>query len=326
MVNVLSFLKLRQEEIQIHADFVYENLKIVPTIESSNVNSDNEFIKSLLSIYDELPRPLQFARGNFEESITEKPRHNNIFGYILRESDFADDFEDLCQKVFQYDKHIHSGYAKGPYFTDKKYHSGEPMEACKKLVDRVVKWKQAKKNETGLKWDIGKDGRVYNEGQKPSTRYPDFKDWMDFNYEIRKCPITKVAFYRDRWGEWNPIENIIEAIQSQVEDAKLHHSSVRRNLGRYIDELDYKLLIDLPSWDGHDHIADMFRSLHITNLDHFSALELFKEWCGNVWARFYDCNNQNFFLILKGSQGIGKDSWVKHITRSFEAYSFKVKI
>ena len=69
MVNVLSFLKLRQEEIQIHADFVYENLKIIPTIESSNVNANNEFIKTLLSIYDELPRPLQFARENFEEAV-----------------------------------------------------------------------------------------------------------------------------------------------------------------------------------------------------------------------------------------------------------------
>ncbi len=69
MHNVLSFLKLRQQEIQIHADFVYNNLKIIPTIESMNIRKDPDFVKTLISIYNELPQPLQIARENFEESI-----------------------------------------------------------------------------------------------------------------------------------------------------------------------------------------------------------------------------------------------------------------
>lgn len=69
MINVLSFLKLRQQEIQIHADFVYENLKIIPTIELMNARDDSDFIKTLLSIYEELPKPLQLAREIFEDSI-----------------------------------------------------------------------------------------------------------------------------------------------------------------------------------------------------------------------------------------------------------------
>ncbi len=69
MHNVLSFLKLRQEEIQIHADFVYENLKIVPTIEQNVTRSQEEFVKNLREIYEELPKPLQIAKENFEKSI-----------------------------------------------------------------------------------------------------------------------------------------------------------------------------------------------------------------------------------------------------------------
>ena len=69
MHNVLSFLKLRQQEIQIHADFVYENLKIVPTIEQNITRTQGEFIKNLLEIYEELPKPLQISRENFEKSI-----------------------------------------------------------------------------------------------------------------------------------------------------------------------------------------------------------------------------------------------------------------
>jgi len=69
MLNVLSFLKLRQQEIQIHADFVYENLKIVPNIEHYVTRLDKEFLNSLLTIYEELPKPLQIAKENFSESI-----------------------------------------------------------------------------------------------------------------------------------------------------------------------------------------------------------------------------------------------------------------
>ncbi len=69
MHNVLSFLKLRQQEIQIHADFVYENLKIVPTIEQNITRTKDDFVKNLRAIYDELPKPLQISSNNFEKSI-----------------------------------------------------------------------------------------------------------------------------------------------------------------------------------------------------------------------------------------------------------------
>jgi len=69
MHNVLSFMKLRQQEIQIHADFVYDNLKIVPTIEQNITRTQDEFVKTLREIYNELPKPLQLTRDNFEESV-----------------------------------------------------------------------------------------------------------------------------------------------------------------------------------------------------------------------------------------------------------------
>ncbi len=67
--TVQSFMNLRQQEIKIQADFAFENLKLIPTIEKMNTRSNEYFIKSLLAIYDELPRPLQFTRDEFEESI-----------------------------------------------------------------------------------------------------------------------------------------------------------------------------------------------------------------------------------------------------------------
>ncbi len=69
MDNVLSFLKLREREIQIQAEHFYENLRLVPVIEKMSTRQDPKFIKALHSIYCELPKPLQFEKEKFEESI-----------------------------------------------------------------------------------------------------------------------------------------------------------------------------------------------------------------------------------------------------------------
>ena len=67
--TVLSFMNIRQQEISIQANYAYENLKLVPTIEKMVTREDPKFIKSLYSIFLELPKPLQFNRDKFEESV-----------------------------------------------------------------------------------------------------------------------------------------------------------------------------------------------------------------------------------------------------------------
>ena len=69
MDNVLAFYKLREEEIMIQASLTYENISLIPVIESSNTRQKEEFIKTLRTIYDELPYPLQYKRNAFSESI-----------------------------------------------------------------------------------------------------------------------------------------------------------------------------------------------------------------------------------------------------------------
>jgi len=67
--TVLSFMKIRQQEITIQAGYVYENLKLVPTIDYMVTRKDPDFIQSLYEIFLELPAPLQFEKDNFEKSI-----------------------------------------------------------------------------------------------------------------------------------------------------------------------------------------------------------------------------------------------------------------
>lgn len=67
--TVLAFMNLRQQEVKIQADYVFDSLRLVPTIENMATRNDPEFIQSLFAIYNELPRPLQFGRDKFEESV-----------------------------------------------------------------------------------------------------------------------------------------------------------------------------------------------------------------------------------------------------------------
>ena len=67
--TVLSFMRIRQQEITIQADYAYENLKLVPTIESMRTREDPNFIKTLFEIFLELPVPLQFEKECFEKSV-----------------------------------------------------------------------------------------------------------------------------------------------------------------------------------------------------------------------------------------------------------------
>ena len=67
--TVLSFMKIRQQEVSIQADYAYDNLKLVPTIENQRKQGDQEFIQTLFDIFLELPKPLQFGKENFKESI-----------------------------------------------------------------------------------------------------------------------------------------------------------------------------------------------------------------------------------------------------------------
>ena len=78
--TVLSFMSIRQQEISIQANSLYENLKMVPTIEKMSVRKDPNFISALYKIFLELPKPLQFNKDRFEESI----RDENVILTSLR--------------------------------------------------------------------------------------------------------------------------------------------------------------------------------------------------------------------------------------------------
>lgn len=65
--NVLGFMKIREKELRVMADIVYDRLELIPKQEKNKIDTDTE--KKLFDIYDELPDPLQFKKKSFFESL-----------------------------------------------------------------------------------------------------------------------------------------------------------------------------------------------------------------------------------------------------------------
>ncbi|MGH1520810.1 MAG: HD domain-containing protein [Nitrosopumilus sp.] len=71
MNTVLSFMKLRQDEIRIESKFEYENQKFQTKVDSPEERNSEEYINQLTTIYNELPLPLQLQKSGFAKSISD---------------------------------------------------------------------------------------------------------------------------------------------------------------------------------------------------------------------------------------------------------------
>jgi hypothetical protein len=69
MNSVLSFMRMREREIKIESECVFDRLKLVPFKDPIQIRRDNYFISKIFSIYDEMPKPLQLTRIGFTDSI-----------------------------------------------------------------------------------------------------------------------------------------------------------------------------------------------------------------------------------------------------------------
>lgn len=263
--------------------------------------------------------------------VSKQSRHDAVVGFLLRYSDAATDLEDLIQKTIDFDQLAHGVEKKGPYLNDKNYLKGKSAyEFTKNLAERVCGWKTRKRADQGIDWDIGKYPRLHSQGKKSSTNYDDFKSFFEFNYpDVRFDKIRRTCFHLSRRDQkWEPIDNIREVIESEASDAGLSPAYVNRHLQRWLQTLDPRLTIDIPRWGGRDYVGEMVNRLTVSNLEQLHVTELFKEWGANIFRRLNDKNKreQNAMIILKGDQGIGKDSWINYFLGSFGPYFSEIEL
>lgn len=266
-----------------------------------------------------------------EGMLSNVSRHDRVVGFILRYSDQATDIEDLIHKTIEYDALANGNEAKGPYLNDPKYLNGKSgYEFTKELAERIIQWKSKKRSEKGIVWELGKYPKLHAQGKKASTNYEDFKTFFQFNYpDVRFDKIRRSAFtYSNQLKRWEPIDNIREIIESQAAEAGLSPSYVNRHLQRWLAELDPRLTIDIKRWHGKDVLGEMISKLKINNISEPHVEELFKEWFANIFRRLFDTEKreQNAMIILKGNQGIGKDSFINYLFSGLEHYFSEIEL
>ena len=143
----------------------------------------------------------------------------------------------------------------------------------------------------------------------------------------KKCLLRNVVMSKDLDPErgWLPIQNYRDEIESMALDNDLSPAHIKRHLAYWCLKKERELLIDIPKWDGVDHISGALDRIYVTNIEHKYFVELMKEWFSNITRRLFDSSHQNRCVIFRGGQGIGKDYSIKAMTSGFGHYANEIE-
>lgn len=165
-------------------------------------------------------------------------------------------------------------------------------------------------------------------GEKNAITREDYFQFFNDNYpESRKCLLKNTVLTKNIDPErgWCPIQNYRDEIESLAITEGFAPAHVKRHLAAWCMMKKRELLVDIPEWDGVDHIGDALDRMYVTNIEHAYFVELMKEWFANVVLRLHDSSHQNRCVIFRGKQGIGKDFAIKKITSGFGLYANEIE-
>jgi hypothetical protein len=110
---------------------------------------------------------------------------------------------------------------------------------------------------------------------------------------------------------WQPAASRIGILGSHAMDTGfLKRDPLKDHFDRFEDGHKKELLVDVPEWDGVDRLQQIARCVHAKNASQTQFEELLKEWGATLFRRVFDPSIQNRIVVLKGGQGIGKDTLV----------------
>jgi hypothetical protein len=93
-------------------------------------------------------------------------------------------------------------------------------------------------------------------------------------------------------------------------------------INAYAEELTPELLIDIPEWDGRDRVTELADACNVTNIPKKHFGQFLQAWGAKMFQRAYDNRrHQNHCIIIKGSQGIGKDQLIDALVGGLDMYA-----
>lgn len=135
----------------------------------------------------------------------------------------------------------------------------------------------------------------------------------------RMCIFDKILL-ADYNGKETVVENKITALKGHAASRNLKLGQMEPFLYKWMDTFNERLLLDIKPHDGEDYIGGVLKFVSVKNVTNEQFVDLMKQWFANIWARFYDPKAQNVCPILKGDQGLGKDTLLSNMLSGFGKY------
>lgn len=231
-------------------------------------------------------------------------RHGRLLKWLLDVVKIEPDNKKVASKLVELDIKTNTI----PYLSDPKHFSKykQPEANALEWIKRVRKF--ANVEGSGAKTPIGEDGWNY---------------FFENAFKIMKKDIIskEVFIKKEIKDDWLPIRALEDVLRAYANKAKLTFSQTADQLARWIfekNEMDF--LCDVPKWDGIDRVRSFGDSLQSYFFSGEQISDIIKHWGSNIFRRIDSPEYQNRCIILKGNQGIGKDSLVRSMLRDFIPY------
>lgn len=202
--------------------------------------------------------------------------------------------------------------------SSKKYTPGEPER----------KWSSFKGANSKKSITLGTlRKRATEHGYQPSAETLSYQDYINFAVEklgeIKMDILTNELMVSKRGGGWEPLLNNLPYLESYaVEDRRRFMlSTFPRHFARLAKEdLRPELLVALPTWDGVDRLMEICQVIRCTHFSSSQLYELLRHWLVGMFRRLEDPTLQNPMIILKGAQGVGKDTLISALLGGLGEY------
>lgn len=269
------------------------------------------------------------------EKAEDNSRHMKMFRWILRQSIIDRDINVVAKKAVAHDKVINDP----PYFSDKKHHPKPDADAnALNFSKRVLKWKDSRLKgkgdyETVLEVKSSREMFYQLFADKLGIHKRDLLSNRLMRYQETETSHGTVI------KRWSPVVNDIPKLRASAMDIGLKRELVEDYLASYTDTIKPSLLLEIKDWDGIDRIDLICRLVPAVNIvkpdlngdaceaAHAMYLDIVKDVASGIFRRTFDSMEQNLFTVIRGGQGIGKNTFIEKLYgQPFSYYSAEVNV
>lgn len=268
-----------------------------------------------MDVIDTIVSQYQERQYSGRPHLIDMSRHERVMFFILDALRVDDDIIRITNSAIKYDLLVNEKqFKQKPYFLDTGHNkSKDPIENAKAFVIKLKKWSDKKRS-------------LAEKEEKKELDKPSDQAWNHF-FEISFDKLKKDVFTEDVFVKshskkmWENIGNYENILKSYARAKKIPKTHVPEELARFCyEKKDVEFLCDIPKWDGRDRVKEILSCVESADFTGDEISDIFKHWGVNMFARLYDSSVQNRCIILKGSQGIGKDTLVRALMGDFKPY------